>query len=65
MLQAASAGLTSLAEQATGYRWGDPQLRPEVQRLLDQELEQPMERQDNRFMTIARRYLREAGETSP
>lgn len=62
MLQAAAAGLTSLAEQATGYRWGDPQLAVEVRRLLDQEEEQPMERQDARFMTVARRYLREADE---
>jgi hypothetical protein len=61
LLEAACAGLTSLAEEATGYRWGDPQLASEVQRLLDAELARPEAEQDTRFAQIARRYLRSTG----
>jgi hypothetical protein len=60
MLEAAADGETSLAEEATGYRWGDPHLRPHVERLLEQERELPEEDQNRRFMQVAKRYLRAA-----
>ena len=61
MLEAARDGDTAAAEEATGYRWGAEQLRPHVERLLDQERERPMAQQDARLITVAKRYLR-AGE---
>ncbi|MEJ2502220.1 MAG: hypothetical protein P8177_02720 [Gemmatimonadota bacterium] len=61
MLDAARDGDTRSAEVATGYRWGAAQLRPHVQRLLDQEREQPLDRQDARLITVAKRYLRANG----
>lgn len=61
MLEAARDGDTRAAEEATGYRWGAEQLRPHVERLLDQERERPMAQQDARLITVAKRYLR-AGE---
>ena len=57
MLEGARDGVTAAAEAATGYRWGDPQLKPYVQRLLDQELSQPEQEQNRRFIQVARRYL--------
>ena len=57
LLEAARDGITEQAEEATGYRWGDPQLRPHVKRLLDKELDQPEEMQNRRFIQVARRYL--------
>ena len=58
MLEAARDGVTRQAEAATGYRWGDPQLRPHVQRLLEKEQSQPEDEQDRRFIQVARRFLR-------
>lgn len=58
MLQAAADGDTAAAEQATGYRWGAPELRPHVERLLDAERERPLAGQDSRLITVAKRYLR-------
>lgn len=58
MLEAAREGLTSLAEEATGYRWGDPRLHPHVQRLLDNEEELPEMQRDDRLIKVARRFLR-------
>jgi len=60
LLEAAYDGETSLAEDATGYRWGDPALRTHVERLLEQEEALPFAEQDGRFMQVARRYLRTA-----
>ncbi len=34
LLEAARAGETASAEQATGYYWGEPKLRPYVERIL-------------------------------
>ena len=36
LLEAARAGETASAEQATGYYWGEPKLRPHVARILAQ-----------------------------
>ena len=51
LLEAARAGETASAEQATGYYWGEPKLRPHVERILarartehDERLEQLAER---------------------
>ncbi len=58
LLDAAKDGETKAAEDATGYRWGTPELRPHVERLLKKERELPEDVQDRRFITVARRYLR-------
>ena len=34
LLEAARAGETASAERATGYYWGEPKLRPYVERIL-------------------------------
>jgi hypothetical protein len=51
LLEAARAGETASAEQATGYYWGELKLRPHVERILararaehDERLEQLAER---------------------
>jgi hypothetical protein len=58
LLEAARDGEMHLAEEATGYRWGESVLHPHVQRFLDQELAQPEAQQDDRFITLAKRFLR-------
>lgn len=60
LVEAACNGLTSEAEEATGYRWGEPQLRPHVQRLLEQEEALPEEQQNRRLIVVARRFLKTA-----
>ena len=57
LLEGARDGVTDQAEQATGYRWGDPHLHPHVRRLLEKEQAQPEESQDRRFIQVARRFL--------
>ena len=58
MLEAARDGETKAAEEATGYRWGAEQLRPHVKRMLEQERDRPLNEQDGRLITVAKRYLR-------
>jgi hypothetical protein len=58
LIEAARDGYTELAEDATGYKWGDPALHEHVQRLLDQETEKPDDEQDRRYIQVARRFLR-------
>ena len=54
LLEAARAGETSSAEDATGYRWGDPKLASHVRRIL-----KDAERTgDERLEQLARRFLR-------
>lgn len=54
LLEAARAGETESAEAATGYYWGEPALRPYVERLRDE-----AERAgDERLAQLARRFLR-------
>jgi hypothetical protein len=54
LLEAARAGETESAELATGYYWGEPRLRPHVQRLLARAEAEG----DDRLETLARRFLR-------
>lgn len=54
LLEAARAGDTSSAEEATGYRWGEPRLAPYVRGILA-EAERAS---DDRLEQLARRFLR-------
>ncbi|MDX1674380.1 MAG: hypothetical protein R3314_06190 [Longimicrobiales bacterium] len=58
LLEGAREGDTRSAEEATGYRWGAEQLRPHVERMLEQERERPPVDRDDRLITVARRFLR-------
>jgi hypothetical protein len=58
LIEAARDGYTELAEEETGYKWGDPALHSHVQRLIDKETERPDEEQDRRFIQVAQRFLR-------
>ncbi|GDX86164.1 MAG: hypothetical protein CK531_09035 [Gemmatimonadetes bacterium] len=54
LLEAARVGETQLAERATGYYWGEPKLRPHVEKLLaDAE-----RTNDDRLEQLASRFLR-------
>jgi hypothetical protein len=57
LLEAARDGRTSSAEEATGYRWGDPHLFGHVRRHLEKAEAFPEAEQDRRFIQLARRYL--------
>jgi hypothetical protein len=54
LLDAARVNETQLAERATGYYWGEPQLKPYVTELLA-EAERA---KDDRLEQLARRFLR-------
>ncbi len=54
LLQGADLGDTASAESATGYYWGEPKLRPLVERILD---EARQDRND-RLEQLAERFLR-------
>jgi hypothetical protein len=56
LLRGADRGDTLGAEAATGYYFGDPALRPEVQRLLAEAVEDG----DERLEQLAARFLRRA-----
>lgn len=43
------------AEEATGLRWGEPRLRPHIQRILDRAREE----RDERLEQVAERFLRQ------
>lgn len=58
MIEAARDGDTRSAEEATGYRWGSAELRPHVERLLEKERQRPLNEQDARLITVAKRFLR-------
>jgi hypothetical protein len=60
LIEAARVGMTSAAEEATGYRWGEARLQPHVQRLLDQEEALPEAQRDDRLIRLARRFLKSA-----
>jgi hypothetical protein len=56
LIQGADAGYTKQAELATGYRWGEPKLASEIERIRDE-----ADSEDNlRVAQLARRYLRAA-----
>jgi predicted NodU family carbamoyl transferase len=54
LLEAARDGDTSSAERATGYYWGEPALREEVQRIMAR----AQKSGDDRLEQLARRFLR-------
>lgn len=56
LLEGADQGDSRGAEDATGFRWGDPLLAPQVQRILSG----AEERGEDRVAQLARRFLREA-----
>jgi hypothetical protein len=54
LLQGADLGDTGSAEAATGYYWGEPKLRPVVERILAEARED----QNERLEQLAERFLR-------
>jgi hypothetical protein len=54
LLQGADLGDTSSAESATGYYWGEPKLRPLVERVLEEARQDGNERLEQ----LAERFLR-------
>jgi hypothetical protein len=54
LLQGADLGDTASAESATGFYWGDPSLRPQVERILEEAREDGAERLEQ----LAERFLR-------
>jgi len=60
LLEGANEGDSLSAQRATGYRWGEPALRPHVERLLEGARRDGNERLEQ----LCRRFLR-AGGTAP
>ena len=54
LLEAARAGETASAEEATGYRWGEPKLARHVRKIL----KDAESSGDDRLEQLARRFLR-------
>ena len=54
LLEGANVGDSLSAEEATGYRWGEAQLKPHVERILDQARAEGNERLEE----LAERFLR-------
>ncbi|MDQ2891008.1 MAG: hypothetical protein M3R65_10740 [Gemmatimonadota bacterium] len=54
LLEAARAGETASAEVATGYYWGEPRLRENVERIRDRATATG----DERLAQLAERFLR-------
>jgi hypothetical protein len=54
LLEGARVGETFAAEEATGYRWGEPRLRPHVTQIL----RWAREASDERLEQVAERLLR-------
>ncbi len=54
LLEGANMGDSYGAEQATGYRWGEPRLRPHVERILTDAMDEGNER----LQQLAERFLR-------
>lgn len=54
LLEAARAGETASAEEATGYRWGEPKLARHVRRIMTDADSSG----DERLAQLARRFLR-------
>ena len=56
LIEGANIGNSISAENATGYRWGDPALVPYIRAILDE-----AHKNDNeRYIQLARRYLSKA-----
>lgn len=60
LLEAARDNVTSQAEEATGYKWGHPDLVSHVEAILADEEMKPFAEQDRRLIQVASRYLRSA-----
>jgi len=60
LLHGARVGDTATAEEATGYRWGDPRLLPHVERLLRRAIADG----DDRLEQVAERYMRKSSPSS-
>jgi hypothetical protein len=58
LIEGANVGDSYSAEQATGYRWGEPVLRPHVERILAQAREEG----DERTEQLAERFLKKSRE---
>jgi hypothetical protein len=54
LLEAARDGATGDAEEATGYRWGEPRLHPHVTRILARARDEG----DEHLEQLAQRFLR-------
>ena len=54
LLEAARAGETASAEEATGYRWGEPKLAAHIRRIQAA----AQRNGDERLEQLARRFLR-------
>jgi hypothetical protein len=54
LLEGANVGDSLSAQQATGYRWGEPRLKPHVERILEQARSEGNERLEQ----LAGRFLR-------
>lgn len=54
LLEGANVGDSLSAQQATGYRWGEPRLKPHIQRILDQARKEGNERLEQ----LATRFLK-------
>jgi hypothetical protein len=54
LLEAARDGETDAAEEATGYRWGEPRLASHVRRVMAD----ADKAGDDRLAQLARRFLR-------
>lgn len=54
LLEAARVGETASAEEATGYRWGEPKLAKHVRRIM----KEAEASGDDRLEQLARRFLR-------
>jgi len=54
LIEGANAGDSYSAELATGYRWGEPRLRPHVERILAGAVAE----RNERLQQLAERFLR-------
>lgn len=54
LLEGANVGDSLSAQQATGYRWGEPRLKPHVEQILEQAKREGNERLEQ----LAQRFLR-------
>ncbi len=54
LIEAACVSETQLAERATGYYWGEPHLRPFVEKIL----EEAEKAGNDRLEQVARRFLK-------
>ena len=55
LLHGARVGDTATAEEATGYGWGEPRLRPHVERILQRAIGDG----DERLEQVAERFLKQ------